>query len=72
MLKLIICYYSAIALCRLLQHTIETNDVRLQTIDVKGDPIINPSEGIRTRSRAKAMQGKSVNMLLPCYSTEFI
>lgn len=52
---------SAIALCHLLRHTIETNDVRMQTIDVKGDQIIRPDEGVRTRS--KAAQG-TMNCLL--------
>ncbi len=52
---------SAIALCHLLRHTIETNDVRLQTIDVKGDQIVRPDEGVRTR--AKAAQGRSLTLL---------
>ena len=43
--------YSAIALSKLLQHAIESNDPRLQNIQVKGEPIVNPNEGIRTRSK---------------------
>ena len=44
--------YSAIALCKLLQFTIETNDMRLQTIEVKGELVINKSTGVKTRSKA--------------------
>ncbi|KAI0216737.1 Importin-9 [Lamellibrachia satsuma] len=43
---------STVALCKLLQHAIEKNDQRLQNIEVKGDQIFNPNEGIRTRSRS--------------------
>uniref|UniRef100_A0AAY4EW79 Importin N-terminal domain-containing protein n=1 Tax=Denticeps clupeoides TaxID=299321 RepID=A0AAY4EW79_9TELE len=43
---------STVALCKLLQHGLNTNDKRLQDIVVKGDEIINPDEGIRTRSKA--------------------
>ncbi|KAI5093529.1 importin-9, partial [Silurus meridionalis] len=43
---------SAIALCKLLQHGINSNDKRLQDIIVKGEEIFNPDEGIRTRSKA--------------------
>ncbi|MGH0188478.1 UNVERIFIED_CONTAM: hypothetical protein FKN15_029839 [Acipenser sinensis] len=42
---------STVALCKLLQHGINTNDKRLQEILVKGDEIFNPDEGIRTRSK---------------------
>ena len=44
--------YSTVALTKLLQYAIESNDTRLQDIQVKGDQIVNPSEGIRTRSKA--------------------
>lgn len=43
---------SAIALCKLLQHGLNTNDKRLQDIVVKGEEIFNPDEGIRTRSKS--------------------
>uniref|UniRef100_A0A8C1PGP9 Importin 9 n=1 Tax=Cyprinus carpio TaxID=7962 RepID=A0A8C1PGP9_CYPCA len=43
---------SAVALCKLLQHGLNTNDKRLQDIVVKGDEIFNPDEGICTRSKS--------------------
>uniref|UniRef100_A0AAR2LE53 Importin N-terminal domain-containing protein n=1 Tax=Pygocentrus nattereri TaxID=42514 RepID=A0AAR2LE53_PYGNA len=43
---------SAIALCKLLQHGLNTNDKRLQDIVVKGEEIFNQDEGIRTRSKS--------------------
>lgn len=43
---------STLALCKLLEHGIKTNDQRLQEIHVKGEQIINPAEGIKTRSKA--------------------
>ena len=46
------CFFSTIALCKLLQHAIEKNDQRFQNIEVKGDQIFNYNEGIRTRSKS--------------------
>uniref|UniRef100_A0A8C5CC59 Importin 9 n=1 Tax=Gadus morhua TaxID=8049 RepID=A0A8C5CC59_GADMO len=43
---------STVALCKLLQHGLNTNDKRLQDIVVKGEEIINLEEGIRTRSKS--------------------
>ncbi|KAG2468253.1 IPO9 protein, partial [Polypterus senegalus] len=43
---------STVALCKLLQYGINTNDKRLQDIMVKGEEICDPNEGIRTRSKA--------------------
>ncbi|KAK7102594.1 importin-9-like [Littorina saxatilis] len=45
---------SALALAKLLRHTIMTNDTRLQNIIVHGEPIQTESSEIRTRSKAKA------------------
>ncbi|KAJ8370297.1 hypothetical protein SKAU_G00103250 [Synaphobranchus kaupii] len=42
---------STVALCKLLQHGLNTNDKRLQDIVVKGEEIFNANEGIRTRSK---------------------
>uniref|UniRef100_A0A4W3IWF5 Importin 9 n=1 Tax=Callorhinchus milii TaxID=7868 RepID=A0A4W3IWF5_CALMI len=42
---------SIIAMCKLLQHGINTDDKRLQDILVKGEEVFNPDEGIRTRSK---------------------
>ncbi|TRY59713.1 hypothetical protein DNTS_002507 [Danionella cerebrum] len=42
---------SAVALCKLLQHGLNTDDKRLQDIVVKGDEIFSPDEGICTRSK---------------------
>lgn len=43
---------STVALCKLLQHGLNTNDKRLQDIVVKGEEIFSPDEGIRTRSKS--------------------
>ncbi|GFO07409.1 importin-9 [Plakobranchus ocellatus] len=45
---------SILALCKLLQHAINTNDLRLQDIMVQGELIVKPSQGIRTRAKAKS------------------
>jgi hypothetical protein len=42
---------SSMALCKLLQHAIQSNDPRLQDIQVQGDPVYNTADGIRTRSK---------------------
>ena len=39
------------ALCKLLQHAIESNDSRLQEFEVKGDQVFNETSGVRTRSK---------------------
>ncbi|KAI1230875.1 hypothetical protein IHE44_0008307 [Lamprotornis superbus] len=43
---------SSVALCKLLQYGINTDDKRLQDIRVKGEEIFNMDEGIRTRSKS--------------------
>ncbi|KAK2915275.1 hypothetical protein Q8A73_005869 [Channa argus] len=43
---------STVALCKLLQHGLNTDDKRLQDIAVKGEEIFNPEDGIRTRSKS--------------------
>ncbi|KAM9408998.1 importin-9 isoform 2-T2 [Pholidichthys leucotaenia] len=43
---------STVALCKLLQHGLNTDDKRLQDIVVKGEEIYNPDDGIRTRSKS--------------------
>ncbi|KAJ7331861.1 hypothetical protein JRQ81_014041 [Phrynocephalus forsythii] len=45
-------FFSSVALCKLLQYGINTDDKRLQDIRVKGEEIFNMEEGIRTRSKA--------------------
>lgn len=42
---------STVALCKLLQHSLNTDDKRLQDIVVKGDEIFSQEDGIRTRSK---------------------
>jgi hypothetical protein len=49
-------------LAKLLEHAISTEDKRFQNIFVKGDRIINPIEGIKTRSKSKD-GNKSLNNL---------
>uniref|UniRef100_A0A4W6CBI1 Importin 9 n=1 Tax=Lates calcarifer TaxID=8187 RepID=A0A4W6CBI1_LATCA len=50
---------STVALCKLLQHSLNTDDKRLQDIVVKGEEIYSPEDGIRTRSKsAKSYQMK--------------
>ncbi|XP_014669041.1 PREDICTED: importin-9-like [Priapulus caudatus] len=41
-----------IALCKLIQHSITSNDARLQEIQVKGDQIYAQPSGVQTRARA--------------------
>ncbi|XP_072308720.1 importin-9 isoform X2 [Eucyclogobius newberryi] len=43
---------STVALCKLLQHGLNTDDKRLQDIVVKGEEIYALEEGIRTRSKS--------------------
>ncbi|XP_024900549.1 importin-9 [Pteropus alecto] len=43
---------SSVALCKLLQHGINTDDRRLQDIRVKGEELYNVDEGVRTRSKS--------------------
>ncbi|XP_053562447.1 importin-9 [Bombina bombina] len=42
---------SSVALCKILQYGVSTDDKRLQDIKVKGEEIFNMEEGIRTRSK---------------------
>lgn len=42
-----------LALCKLLEHGIKTNDSRIQEVMVKGDQIIDPVQGIKTRSKTQ-------------------
>ena len=46
-------FFSAIALSKLLLHTIQSNDTRLQEITVQGDQIAQEKDEIRTRSKTK-------------------
>uniref|UniRef100_A0A672H6L8 Importin N-terminal domain-containing protein n=1 Tax=Salarias fasciatus TaxID=181472 RepID=A0A672H6L8_SALFA len=43
---------STVALCKLLQHSLNTDDKRLQDIVVKGEEIFSQEDGIRTRSKS--------------------
>ncbi|GFR73520.1 importin-9 [Elysia marginata] len=45
---------SILALGKLLQHAINTNDLRLQDIMVQGELVVKPTAGIRTRAKAKS------------------
>ena len=45
--------YSILALAKLLEHAVSHEDKRFQKIYVKGDRIINPVEGNKTRSKSK-------------------
>lgn len=49
-------------MAKILEHAISTDDQRFQNIFVKGDRIINPVEGIRTRSKVK--NGKILKKLI--------
>uniref|UniRef100_A0A8C7CBF9 Importin 9 n=1 Tax=Oncorhynchus kisutch TaxID=8019 RepID=A0A8C7CBF9_ONCKI len=55
---------STVALCKLLQHGLNTNDKRLQDIVVKGEVIFGPDEGIRTRSKSAKNPEKWTNIPL--------
>lgn len=45
---------SILALAKILEHAISTEDTRFQSVYVRGDRIINPVEGIKTRSKSKS------------------
>jgi hypothetical protein len=47
------CKISILALAKLLEHAIGSDDKRFHNIYVRGDRIINPIEGIKTRSKSK-------------------
>uniref|UniRef100_A0AAQ5YJR4 Importin N-terminal domain-containing protein n=1 Tax=Amphiprion ocellaris TaxID=80972 RepID=A0AAQ5YJR4_AMPOC len=53
---------STVALCKLLQHGLNTDDKRLQDIVVKGEELYSPEDGIRTRS--KSAKSKTLKYLL--------
>lgn len=56
---------STVALCKLLQHSLNTDDKRLQDIVVKGEEIYSPDDGIRTRSKSvKSKPPKRLQMNL--------
>ncbi|XP_071190970.1 importin-9-like isoform X2 [Salvelinus alpinus] len=55
---------STVALCKLLQHGLNTNDKRLQDIVVKGEEVFGPDEGIRTRSKSAKHPEKWTNVPL--------
>jgi hypothetical protein len=47
------CKISILALAKILEYAISSEDKRFQNIFVRGDRIINPIEGIKTRSKSK-------------------
>jgi len=49
---------SILALCKLLQHAIANNDLRLQDIMVQGELVVPQGQEIRTRSKAKKAPGQ--------------
>uniref|UniRef100_A0A4W5P135 Importin 9 n=1 Tax=Hucho hucho TaxID=62062 RepID=A0A4W5P135_9TELE len=55
---------STVALCKLLQHGLNTNDKRLQDIVVKGEELFVPDEGIHTRSKSAKNPEKWTNVPL--------
>ena len=61
---------SIVALSKLLQHGVNTNDTRLQGINVKGDMIIKPGVNqIRTRSQKdkQTVEYTSIPVLVRCF-----
>ncbi|XP_041347809.1 importin-9-like [Gigantopelta aegis] len=53
---------SAVALCKLLQHVVATNDPRLQDITVKGEQIFQQNGGTRTRSKTSQVPDQWTNI----------
>ncbi|KAH8029934.1 hypothetical protein MRX96_007713 [Rhipicephalus microplus] len=49
---------SILALCKILEHGIQTNNPRLVSINVKGEWVINANEGIQTTSKTSANSGQ--------------
>lgn len=65
--------FSTVALCKLLQHGLNTNDKRLQDIVVKGEELFGPDEGIRTRSKsAKSKTNTDILFVISCLSKHFV
>lgn len=59
---------STVALCKLLQHGLNTDDKRLQDIMVKGEEIYNPDDGIRTRSKSAKSKPPKLTGLMCLHS----
>lgn len=59
---------SSVALCKLMQHAIENNDSRLQSIIVTGEQIVSASDGVRTRSKAASSGIHSLTFISSYYS----
>ncbi|XP_019952379.1 importin-9 [Paralichthys olivaceus] len=55
---------STVALCKLLQHGLNTDDKRLQDIVVKGEEIYGLEDGIRTRSKSAKTPERWTNIPL--------
>ena len=58
---------SAIALAKLLEHGVTTNDPRLAAIQVKGDPIIDPNRPRMTRSQRAVDQWTQIPLLVKIF-----
>ncbi|CAL1541790.1 unnamed protein product [Lymnaea stagnalis] len=60
---------STLALCKLLQHAIANNDLRLQDIMVQGEPVQQSGQGIQTRSKSKSSpeQWTTIPVLVKIY-----
>jgi len=45
--------FSSLSLCKLIQYALESQDPRLQGIEVQGDQIFGAGDSIKTRSIAR-------------------
>jgi len=46
-------FCSCLSLCKLIQYALESQDPRLQGIEVQGDQIFGAGDSIKTRSKAR-------------------
>jgi len=53
MFEMCVLFCSCLSLCKLIQYALESQDPRLQGIEVQGDQIFGAGDSIKTRSKAR-------------------
>jgi len=53
MLECFVLFCSCLSLCKLIQYALESQDPRLQGIEVQGDQIFGAGDSIKTRSKSR-------------------
>jgi len=59
--EVIVCC-SCLSLCKLMQYALESQDPRLQGIEVQGDQIFGAGDSIKTRSKSRQCRNTSVTL----------